>query len=105
MALRAGIIGAASVLVLTGTALAGGSVVIEASPVTGFFDSSKNAFCIELADKAGAKRLLACDNATSKEVMERLFEMGKKNGACKLECEMAGSDGEYSLVVVKNIKE
>jgi len=93
------------VLALSGVAFAGGSLNLEATPVTGFFDGKKNAFCIELAEKGGDARYLACDDATSKDIMERLFELGKKNASCSLECEASGNDGEYSLVVVKKIKE
>jgi len=105
MGFRAVMLAAMSVFLFFSAASAGEALVLEASPVTGFFDSSKNAFCIELSEKTGTKRYLACDNATPKDVMERLFELGKKNGACHLECEMAGNDGEYSLVVVKSVKD
>lgn len=88
---------------LAGVAFAGDPLTLEATPVTGFFDGKKNAFCIELAEESGQTRYLACDDATSKDIMERLFELGKKNASCRLECESAGSDGEYSLVVVKKI--
>lgn len=90
---------------LPGSALAEAPFSLEATPVTGFFDGKKNAFCIELAEKNGKLRYLACDDATSKDIMERLFELGKKNAPCLLECETLGNDGEYSLVVVKKIKD
>ena len=105
MVLRAIVLALCGLFALPGAGFAGNPMNLEATPVTGFFDGKKNAFCIELVEESGKTRYLACDDATSKDIMEQLFELGKKNAACRLECESAGSDGEYALVVVKKIKD
>ena len=71
-----------------------GEVVNLTGRTTGVFQyPSTNTICLAFETKE-QKRFLVCDDVTSKEVIEKLFELGKKDTECRIEGTVAKKNGE-----------
>ncbi len=88
----------------TGTGMAGEKVEIVASPVSLYWDQQQRAFCCELRSVPEGRGFLACDDATSKAVMEELFSLGKKGVNCAVAGEVTGRANEFERLVVTRVR-
>lgn len=85
-------------------ALAGERVETTAIPITVFLDQGSRAFCAELRSTPGDRMFVACDDTTSKKVMEELFALGKKGEACTVVGEVVGRAGDVDRLVVSQLR-
>jgi hypothetical protein len=83
---------------------AGEKIETAATPVSVFLDQGSRAFCAELHALETGRKFLACDDATSKAVMEELFRLGKKGEPCTVSGEVSGRSGEFDRLVVSQVR-
>lgn len=71
-----------------------GEAVNAVGRATGVFQYPKtNTICLAFETK-DHKRFLICDDVTSKDIIEQLFALGKKDAPCRIEGTVARKTGE-----------
>jgi hypothetical protein len=74
-------------------AYAASSVIVSGRATAVFQYPKTNTICLAFETK-DRKRFLICDDVTSKDVIEQLFALGKKDAPCRIEGSVAGKTGE-----------
>uniref|UniRef100_I2Q0I5 Uncharacterized protein n=1 Tax=Desulfovibrio sp. U5L TaxID=596152 RepID=I2Q0I5_9BACT len=72
---------------------------------TGVFQYPKTeTICLSFETK-DQKRYMVCDDVTSKDVIEKLFALGKKDADCRIEGTVAKKSGEDVYLAVTGVTE
>jgi hypothetical protein len=80
-------------LVSASTAWAGEAVDVVGRAMGVYQYPKTQTICLSFETK-DQKRYLICDDVTSKEIIERLFELGKKDAECHIQGTVAKKTGE-----------
>lgn len=86
------------------TAQAGESVALSGR-VSGVLQyPTTQTICLSFETKE-QKKYLICDDVTAKDVIERLFALGKKDAQCRIEGTVAKKSGDDTYLAVTRVAE
>ena len=75
-------------------ALAGETMSVTGQATGSFQYPATNTICLRFEAKEGGGQYLVCDDVTAKDIIEKLFALGIKNIACRIEATVVKKTGE-----------
>ena len=84
-------------------ALAGETMTVTGQATGSFQYPATNTICLRFEAKEGGGQYLVCDDVTAKDIIEKLFALGKKDADCRIDGTVAQKSSDEVYLAITSV--